>query len=127
MKTSVSKIMHLGVFSKNKMKRYLNLVDKKLEINPTPESVEKLFLLAVEDFKNGEISVSELSGVCNYLWPISLKIQDFKRDTSELSVILLVGAEMEYYLKDTENKRKENSKIFDSSLKEILSYKSKLS
>ncbi len=105
------------------MKKYLDLIGKELNDNPTLEIVEKTLLLAIGDFKDGKIFPSELSEVCSYLWPISLEISNFNKEASELSRVLLIGAEMEYYLKNKTNK--EHSKIYDTSLKDVLSYKPK--
>lgn len=105
------------------IKKYIVPLGKKYSEDISMDQIEKIFELAVSDFKREEISPDELSGICNYLWSMAYLKSMTDQSLSNFSNILLRGAEIPYYLRRADDSEK--ARIAVNSLADILNYANK--
>jgi len=78
--------------------------------------IRKMFLIAVEDFKNKNISVEEFSSICHFLFGKIVKNDLLLKDKNLFGAIL-AGSELDYYR--TQSK---NTKQYKDFLDEVFAY-----
>jgi hypothetical protein len=92
-------------FPKEKFIYHLKKVDVSKEQELTLSQLTKLMINVIADFKNGGVSLDELSVIFNYLlWDCKLTDQ-----SSEIGIILDNGAELAYYLRHAADNGEPNS------------------
>jgi hypothetical protein len=110
-----------GRISDTIMVKYLNAINKKYESDLDMDEVKKVFMLVLKDYRNEEIFLEELSGICNYLHGMAEMKSMSDQKLSNFSNLLLHGAEINFYLSHAD--KEESGKIAMSHLRDILNYK----
>ncbi|KKR11191.1 MAG: hypothetical protein A2694_02725 [Candidatus Blackburnbacteria bacterium RIFCSPHIGHO2_01_FULL_40_17] len=108
------------IFPTKKFKKYL----EKSGVSSTKELsldlIHNVFVETIGDFRKGELSLDELSGISNHLW--SDGISDKDKFNSDLAKTLYSAAELSFYVRNVQDK--DAAKRFIEFLREVLSYTS---
>lgn len=75
-----------------------------------------MFLVAVEDFKNKNISVEQFSSICHFLFGKIVKNNLLLKDKNLFGAIL-AGSELDYY-----RTQPKNNKQYENFLDEVFAY-----
>jgi len=85
------------------------------------KQLEAVFVMAVDGFMKGELSLDELSGLCNHLWFEALPGKE--KFSTELAHALYSGAELAYYVRHT--MEESAAKTFIGFLNDVVGYYTK--
>ncbi len=102
-------------FPRDLFKRYINQIGIKGKDFGILQ-IRKIFLIAVEDFKNKNISVEEFSSICHFLFGKIVKNNLLLKDNNLFGAIL-AGSELNYY-----RTRSKNTKQYKVFLDEVFVY-----
>ncbi|SRR6266496_1427080 len=98
------------------IKTYVKRVGYPMGLPTHPDAKEALFLRAADDYKKGELSLDELSVLCEDLW-WSIEDKD-----SELARVLMSGQELSFYERQAVNHKHVADNLIGA-LKDVLAYK----
>lgn len=82
------------------------------------KKAEKIFLSARKDFINKDISLDDLSTICNHHWFEA--IPGPEKATPPFATMLQNGGEISYYLRKA--KKKESANILASHINSVIAY-----
>lgn len=84
-------------FPSTKFKKYLSKVNALSIDDLSFEQTRKLFLLTIDDFRLGKLSLDDMSEIAQKLWKLTLK--DDSESMKELREVLNNATELNFYVR----------------------------
>lgn len=100
---------------------YLAIADKKYGDDLSIEETKKIFDVAINDFKEGNLYLDLLSHVCDYLWSKAYTKSMTDQELYNFTQMLYWIAELNYYLRNMRNRAAESDVL--EALRAINNYK----